>query len=132
MRIQPRHSRSRAVSMVHPTSLASHHFQPPDLPIRRRSRRAKAGWVQQWLNPPAQFWPAVAEAIAWMICCFVLRLGADWLLAIAPTLWIPVALGLVSPAILAIGLSAWVPKLSLVLGYRLLLTAMGLFLGGKL
>ncbi len=47
-----------------------------------------------------------------------------------PQLWIPVAIALLTPAIVATALSFWVPRLSLLLGYRLCLIATGLFLTG--
>lgn len=108
----------------------------PLAPPRRRAQPQPypAEWqrVQRWVRLPVGDGPIVLEAIAWVAGATVLRLLADWLLALQPLLWIPVALCLLMPAVLAISLAIWAPPLTLVLGYRLLLTAIGLVLGGRL
>ena len=101
---------------------------------RAYSPPAPNGWkrIRQWMRLPAGDMPIVLEAIAWVAGAILLRMVADWLLALQPALWIPVALVLSMPAVLAISLSIWAPPLTLILGYRLLLTAIGLVLGGRL
>lgn len=88
--------------------------------------------IHAWLRPPRQAVPALLEAIAWMLTAAILRWSANWVLAAVPVLWVPVALLLLLPASLAVSLSFWAANLSPVLGYRLILTAIGLVLGGKL
>ena len=88
--------------------------------------------IHAWLQPPRQALPALLEAIAWMLTAAILRWSANWVLAAMPALWVPVALLLLLPAILAVSLSFWAANLSPVLGYRLILIAIGLVLGGKL
>lgn len=101
---------------------------------RRSAPHYPHGWqrIRQWVGLPVGDLPILLEAIAWIAGATLLRMIADWLLAMQPALWIPVAFVLVLPAVLTISLSMWAPPLSLVLGYRLLLTAMGLILGGRL
>ena len=88
--------------------------------------------IHAWLRPPRQAVPALLEAIAWILTAAMLRWSANWVLAAVPALWVPVALLLLLPASLAVSLSFWAANLSPVLGYRLILTAIGLVLGGKL
>jgi hypothetical protein len=110
-------------------------LSPPASPRRRSAARPRPpGWrgVQRWVRLPVGDLPIVLEAIAWIAGATALRLLADWLLTIQPLLWVPVALCLLMPAVLTISLSIWAPPLTLVLGYRLLLTAIGLVLGGRL
>ena len=117
-----------------------HHLIPvrksPSHGWKRRaySPPAPSSWkrIRQWVRLPAGDMPIVLEAIAWVAGATLLRMVADGLLALQPTLWIPVALVLSMPAVLAISLSIWAPPLTLILGYRLLLTAIGLVLGGRL
>lgn len=60
----------------------------------------------------------------------VFRVATHQILLALPQFWIPVAIALLSPAIVATALSLRVPRLSLLLGYRLCLIAAGLFLTG--
>lgn len=71
-----------------------------------------------------------AEAIAWVAGAAAFRIVADVLVLMMPGLWFPVAAALIAPAAIAIGLSLWAPLLSLLLGYRLCLIAIGLLAGG--
>lgn len=88
--------------------------------------------VQRLLRPPASALAALLDAGIWMGLAIALRLGADTALIAFPHLWLPVLLILLTPAAIAIGLSTWAPPLSLLLGYRLILIALGLILGGRL
>lgn len=101
---------------------------------REKLRTSQAEWrpVQHLLRPPAEFLLALIEGLVWIAGATALRLLAESVLVAMPQLWVPVALVLVAPAAIAIGLSTWAPPLSLLLGYRLLLTAFGLVLGGRL
>jgi hypothetical protein len=58
------------------------------------------------------------------------RVATHQILLALPQLWVPVAIALLTPAIVATALSLRVPRLSLLLGYRLCLIAAGLFLTG--
>lgn len=111
--------------LVRPRSIRRPHKPSPSYPY---------GWqrVRQWVRLPVGDLPIILEAIAWVAGATALRMAADWLLALQPALWVPVALVLLMPAVLTISLSIWAPPLTLVLGYRLLLTAIGLVLGGRL
>lgn len=60
----------------------------------------------------------------------VFRVAMHQILLSMPQLWIPTAIALLTPAIVATALSFRVPRLSLLLGYRLCLIATGLFLTG--
>jgi hypothetical protein len=71
------------------------------------------------------------EATVWIAGATALRILGEIVLAHLPQLGALVVLLLVAPAAIAIGLSTWAPALSLLLGYRLILIAFGLLLGGK-
>lgn len=83
-----------------------------------------------WLRPPAEPLSFCAEAGVWLAGGAVFRVAMHRLLLSMPQLWIPVAIALLTPAIVATALSFRVPRLSLLLGYRLCLIAAGLFLIG--
>ncbi|MBD2462712.1 hypothetical protein H6G89_16860 [Oscillatoria sp. FACHB-1407] len=99
---------------------------------RSISRNRDGVALQKWLQPPTEFTSALAEAIAWIAASAAVRIVMDWLLASSTDFWIPVLIGIVTPAAIAVGLSTLMPQLSLVLGYRLILVMIGLLLGGKL
>jgi hypothetical protein len=99
---------------------------------RSISRNREMTNLQRWLQPPADFTSALAEAIAWIAAATALRIVMDWLLASSTDFWIPVLIVITTPAAIAVGLSSLMPQLSLVLGYRLILVMTGLLLGGKL
>lgn len=111
----------------HPLPYSSTLLVPPRPPHGPPWRRLKA-----WLSPPRGDRAILLEAIAWVVGAALLRCTADAVLAALPVLWIPIALVILLPAVLAICLSTWAPPLSLILGYRLILTGIGLLLGGKL
>ncbi|GAB4149051.1 MAG: hypothetical protein Fur0046_27640 [Cyanobacteria bacterium J069] len=102
----------------------------------RRSRPARGAYPQwclnlaTWLKPPGDPASFCAEAGVWIGGGAVFRVGTHLLLMAAPHLWIPVAIALLMPALVAIALSILVPRLSLLLGYRLCLIAAGLFFTG--
>ncbi|GAB4475382.1 MAG: hypothetical protein OHK0037_36610 [Elainellaceae cyanobacterium] len=58
------------------------------------------------------------------------RVAMHQVLMAQPQFWIPVAIALLTPAMMAIALSYLFPRLSLLLGYRLCLIATGLFFTG--
>lgn len=87
--------------------------------------------LQQLLRPPAGFFPALMEATVWITSATALRILGEIVLTYLPQLGALVVVVLVAPAVIAIGLSTWAPALSLLLGYRLILIAFGLLLGGK-
>ncbi|MDX2214687.1 MAG: hypothetical protein SFY66_15460 [Oculatellaceae cyanobacterium bins.114] len=117
MQIRQRPLETRSPHSIHPRSI-SRNVSETDLP--------------QWLQPPTEFTSALAEAIAWIAAATAIRMVMDWLLASSPDFWIPVLIGIVTPAAIAVGLSTLMPQLSLVLGYRLILVMLGLLIGGKL
>lgn len=82
------------------------------------------------LQPPEGSIAVGAEAITWIAGAAALRLGVDLLLLVLPWLWLPMAAVLLTPAAIAICLAMWAPPLSLLLGYRLCLIAVGLLIGG--
>jgi len=88
--------------------------------------------VKRLLTPPRGDRAILIEAVLWVMGATVLRVAADLILAAMPVFWVPVALVLALPCVLALSLATWAPPLSLILGYRLMLIAMGLLLGGKL
>lgn len=102
------------------------------LPDRPLSRPKPGLDVQRWLQPPAEFTSAFCEAIAWISAAAALRLVMDGLLASSTAFWTPVLVVIVAPAAIAVSLSTLMPRLSLVLGYRLILVMAGLLIGGKL
>lgn len=71
-----------------------------------------------------------AEAIVWVASAAALRVVADLLVLFLPWLWLPMAAVLLAPAAIALTLATWAPPLSLLLGYRLCLIAVGLLIGG--
>ncbi|MBW4654538.1 MAG: hypothetical protein KME20_16090 [Kaiparowitsia implicata GSE-PSE-MK54-09C] len=96
------------------------------------SRRSMWRLLQRGLQPPQGVVAALAEAIAWLAGFAAMRLAANLVLVVAPGLWGLVAVLLLLPAALALSLAALAPQLSVLLGYRLILAAMGLLLGGRL
>jgi hypothetical protein len=89
-------------------------------------------WLKRFLQPPQTTSALVRDAIAWTIAAAVLRVGVDFLLAAFPSFWPPVALLLVTPAMIAACLTTLMPQAGFTLGYRLLLILFGLLLGGRL
>ncbi|MBD1910986.1 MULTISPECIES: hypothetical protein [unclassified Leptolyngbya] len=112
----------------------SRHPLSPRSPLLVSRRSPAPSWmrVKTLLSPPRGDRAILLEALLWVAGAAVLRMVADFVLTAMPILWVPVALILALPSVLAISLATWAPPLSLVLGYRLTLTAMGLLLGGKL
>lgn len=106
--------------------------QPVRWPQRRRSASYPA-WcltLAQWLKPPADPLSFCAEGGVWLAGGAVFRVAMHQVLMAQPQLWIPVAIALLTPAMVAIALSYLFPRLSLLLGYRLCLIAAGLFFTG--
>jgi hypothetical protein len=110
---------------AHPYALKPYNRQP-----RQISSLQEFIWA--WLRPPTKVDAALGDAIAWIAGAIAYRISTDWLISLAAHLWLPGILILITPAVLAVGLSTSYPKLSLVLGYRLVLVMMGLLIGGKL
>ncbi len=105
----------------------SRYYSPPSTyPVYPKAWRS----LKTLLQPPAEMVAMAAEAIAWVAGAAAFRIGVDLLVLAMPGLWIPMAVVLVAPAAIAICLSMWAPPLSLLLGYRLCLIAVGLLIGG--
>lgn len=109
-----------------------HNYHPYSLHDRPMPRFKPGANLQKWLQPPTEFTTALAEAIAWIAAATAVRLIMNGLLASSTAFWTPVLIGIVAPAAIAVSLSAMMPRLSLVLGYRLILVMTGLLIGGKL
>lgn len=114
-------TRSRALQRY--DSLPSH---------RSASRQWAVRGVQRLLTPPSDVLLALLDAGVVMAGAIALRVVADLLLLWFPWLWGPVVLLLCSPAGIAVVLANRLPQLSLLLGYRLLLIVLGLWIGGRL
>lgn len=99
--------------------------------VDRTLRSSESDW-QGWLHPPSGFLNAIAEAIAWMAAAAAVRVSVGVLLTTSSTLWLPVVLLLIAPAIAAAYLSTLMPQMSLILGYRSVLLMLGLLIGGRL
>lgn len=87
---------------------------------------------QTFLDPPNGFAAALGDGLAWIAGSVALRMGVETLLAQSLTFWVPSILILSAPAIAAVFLSTLMPRLSWVLGYRLVLVMFGLLIGGRL
>lgn len=104
--------------------------------VRRTRPRLSAGYpawgrrLAKWLQPPSEPLSFCAEAGVWLAGGVLFRVATHQILLALPQLWVPVAIALLTPAIVATALSFRVPRLSLLLGYRLCLIAAGLFLTG--
>ncbi|MGJ3251705.1 MAG: hypothetical protein ACFE0J_11305 [Elainellaceae cyanobacterium] len=98
-----------------------------------RSRRSDFQKITHaWIYPPSDFVSALWDAIAWLGVAVGLRLIADYTLSVLPGIWAIVAIILVTPALIAMGLSTVFPRMSSILVYRALLFMFGLLIGGKL
>lgn len=84
------------------------------------------------LYPPSEFSAALWDGIAWIGGAVLLRLGVTLMLNYSAGLWIPGIVVLSIPAAIAFILATLMPRLSWVLGYRLVLVMFGLLLGGRL
>jgi len=105
----------------------SRYYAPPlTHPVYPKAWRS----LKTLLQPPDGTVAMAAEAIAWVAGAAAFRIAVDLLVLATPGLWPPVAAVLVAPAAIAICLSMWAPLLSLLLGYRLCLIAVGLLIGG--
>lgn len=116
---------------IDPDSIRESSFPSRSYPRRSYPRPAWHG-VRVALRPPAGAVPALLEALVWLAAAVALRVVADTVLVVWPALWPAIALVLITPAIAAVWLSMWAPPLSLIVGYRLILIAIGLLLGGRL
>ena len=88
--------------------------------------------MQHWMRPPDTGGMALLDGVVWLGGAAALRLGVDWGLTLWPNLWLTGVLILIAPAIAATVAATLSPRLSLVLGYRLVLLTTGLLLGGRL
>jgi hypothetical protein len=100
--------------------------------VRQRPQRLTKSGRLEWLQPPIDADAALGDAIAWIAGAIAYRIGVDWWISLAAQAWLPGILVLIAPAMLAVGLSTAFPKLSLLLGYRLVLVMVGLLIGGRL
>lgn len=107
-------------------------FHPQAARRRTRQQPSHPFTMLAWLRPPASADAALGDAIAWIAGAIAYRFGVDWLISLAAQFWLPGILLLIAPAVLAVRVSTSLPKLSLVLGYRLVLVMVGLLIGGKL
>lgn len=76
--------------------------------------------------------PCLIDGLGWLAGAVVVRGVSTLMLVHAPGVWVPVVAVLLLPSVLAIAVSCWAANLSSVLGYRLILIAIGLVLGGRL
>ncbi|MEB3356480.1 MAG: hypothetical protein VKK04_07115 [Synechococcales bacterium] len=74
----------------------------------------------------------VQDAVLWVTGAAIARVALDLLLASYPTLWLPVAAMVVTPAAIAIYCTAVDPDSSFTMGRRLLFVMVGLLIGGRL
>ncbi|MGF1499954.1 MAG: hypothetical protein ACFB8W_24470 [Elainellaceae cyanobacterium] len=72
------------------------------------------------------------DAVLWVMGAAIARIVLDLLLASYPTLWLPIAAMVVTPAAIAIYCTAVDPDSSFIMGRRLLLIMIGLLIGGRL
>lgn len=84
------------------------------------------------LQPPVGFVAALGEGICWIAAAILLRVVAQGMLMSSPAVWSVTLVLVLAPAFVAVGLSAIAPRLSLLVGYRLVLLMVGLLIGGKL
>lgn len=72
------------------------------------------------------------DATTWVAAATLLRVGMKFALTTFPVLWLPIAILMVTPALLTVYLAIFVPKSGFVPGYRLLLIILGFLIGGTL
>ncbi|MDG2615884.1 hypothetical protein P7L53_06455 [Thermoleptolyngbya sichuanensis XZ-Cy5] len=93
--------------------------------MQRQSTPATAG------RPPMTEAPSMQTSAVLLIGAAIARIGADWLLAVNSGFWLPVALLIVAPAVLAIYRTTVAPHTSVTWGYRIFLIFLGLLIGGR-
>lgn len=101
--------------------------QPPEL----ESDPNQPGWFGRLLLPPKDALGMAGDATIWVLGASVLRIGLQFFLGASPTLWIPIGLLLVTPALIAAYQVTFMPRSGMVLAYRLFLILVGLWVGGR-
>ncbi|GEM_PF-5279247 len=89
------------------------------------------GWFGRMLLPPQDALGMASDATMWVLGASVLRFGLQFFLGASPTLWIPIGLLLVTPALIAAYQVTFMPRSGMVLAYRLFLILVGLWVGGR-
>lgn len=96
------------------------------------SRRTRRTAQRQVAQPPQEPVVVIRDAVIWVLGATVARIGIDLLLAAVPALLPAVVMLIIAPAAIAIYKATVAPQTGFALGYRLLLTMIGLLLGGRL
>lgn len=110
-------------------------FRPTSgFPTSTRQRRKKALhlFAQNILHLPTKTNEIAMDAALWVMAAAGLRVGLKYLVMAFPILELPVMLLVFVPALLAAYAALFIPKANRIGIYRLLLLALGLFVGGRL
>lgn len=109
-------------------------FRPTSAPTSARYRRRKTVNIlmQSLLQLPTKNVGIAIDAALWVMASAGLRVGLNVLVAAVPMLRIPVMLLVFVPALLAAYAALFIPQVNRIGIYRLLLLALGLFVGGRL
>jgi uncharacterized protein YukE len=110
-------------------------FRPTSgFPTSTRQRRKKmlSLFLQNILQLPTKTNEVAIDAALWVMAAAGLRVGLKYLVMVFPILELPVMLLVFVPALLAAYAALFIPKANRIGIYRLLLLALGLFVGGRL
>ncbi|NDJ19033.1 hypothetical protein [Myxacorys almedinensis] len=114
-------------------SLPPHLSQPPRRRVRRRTLKSIALRIwQRVVKLPPQPSEVALDAVLWIGASTGLRYGLYLIASSLPVLGLPIALLVFVPALMAIYAALFLPQVSPIILYRLLLITAGLVIGGKL
>jgi len=124
-------SGNRLVTAEFPDEVDQHRSESSTQPGLGRSRSHLA-WMIWLLRPPVQFPQALRDAAIWVLMATALRIGMQVLQSSFPQLWGFAIAGMVLAALLMVYQVAFVARAFGIAGYRVVLVAVGLVLGGRL
>lgn len=127
--------RSRVRNPEKPQPGAIPAFRPTSgSPTSARLRRRKTIniFMQSILKLPTKNAGIAIDAALWVMASAGLRVGLEALITAIPILRIPVMLLVFVPALLAAYAALFIPQVNRIGIYRLLLLALGLFVGGRI
>jgi hypothetical protein len=129
----PVRSRVRVPERPQPGAIPA--FRPTSgSPTSARLRRRKTIniFMQSILKLPTKNVGIAIDAALWVMASAGLRVGLEALITAIPILRIPVMLLVFVPALLAAYAALFIPQVNRIGIYRLLLLALGLFVGGRI
>jgi len=100
--------------------------------VRGGSRGRRRLATPEAIAPSPDASLSLTTGAIWLVGATVARMAIDALLVSHPALWLPALAVIVAPAAIAAYRTTVAPETSIQWGYRLLLTMVGLLLGGRL